>query len=133
MTTSQNNYSDFLKKNKIFKHSVNGLSRFLILWIIRFHYKIHGYGILKELDKFFETSINEGVLKPSSSSKIYSLLNEMEKSEVIVSKIEMNDNKKVKYYFITEKGDFLLNYLFERFVGIFENPQWQLLLNDFEF
>lgn len=132
MSNIQNNYSEFIKKNKILKHSVNGLSRFLILWIIRYNKNIHGYSVKKELDKFFKSSIEEGVLKKSSSSKIYSILNQMEDSELIISKLEIHDNKKVKYYSITEKGDYLLNYLFKRYMGVYQNPQWKLLLEDFE-
>jgi len=133
MTNLQNQYSDYLKESKILRHSVNGLSRFLVLWIIRYHKDIHGYEIIKELDRFFEVSISEGVLNKTSSSKIYSLLNDMEESELITGEnVIQENNKKVKYYSITEKGDFILNYLYGRYLSIFNNPQWKLLFDDFD-
>ena len=49
----QKNYSDVIVNNFTIKHYVNGMSRFLILWIVKYNGSIHGYGILKELDKFF--------------------------------------------------------------------------------
>ena len=63
----QNNYLSFIKENKILKSTVNGIYRFLVLWIIKYHGPIHGYAILKELEKFFETLISQGVLKKTSS------------------------------------------------------------------
>lgn len=62
----QKNYSKVVNKNYIIKSYVNGMSRFLILWIIKYNDKIHGYGILKELDKFFTILIEEGSLKTSN-------------------------------------------------------------------
>ena len=70
----QDNYVDFIKGNKIVKSTVNGLYRFLVLWIIKYNKSIHGYGIMKELDKFFENLIDEGVIKKSNPSKIYPIL-----------------------------------------------------------
>ena len=40
---------DFIKKDKIVQHTVNGISRFLILWIIKSSGSIHGYGVMKFL------------------------------------------------------------------------------------
>ena len=49
----QKNYVEVITNNSIIKHYVNGMSRFLILWIIKYKGPIHGYAILKELDTFF--------------------------------------------------------------------------------
>ena len=59
----QNDYTSFIKNNNILKSAVNGLYRFLVLWIIKYNKSIHGYGIMKELDKFFKNLIEEVVLK----------------------------------------------------------------------
>ncbi len=66
MVTKQNNYAEFVKDNKILKSAVNGLYRFLVMWIIKYHKSIHGYAIMKELDRFFENLIDEGVIKKSN-------------------------------------------------------------------
>lgn len=69
---NQNLDSDFIKKNKIVQHTVNGISRFLILWIIMENGPIHGYGLLlKQLNKFFENLIDVGSLRKSSPSRVY--------------------------------------------------------------
>ena len=83
-----------IKHNRIVKHSVNGLSRFLILWIIKYNGSIHGYAIMKELDKFFFNLIEEGVLKPSNSSKIYPILRNMEEHGTIIGKWHQQENQR---------------------------------------
>ena len=72
--TKQNNYTEFIKNNKIVKSTVNRLYRFLVLWIIKYNDEIHGYGIMKELDKFFEHLIDEGVMKKSNPMRIELIL-----------------------------------------------------------
>jgi DNA-binding PadR family transcriptional regulator len=74
----QKDYSKIINNNSIIKHYVNGMSRFLILWIINYNDFIHGYGIMKELDKFFSILVDEGSLKKSNPSNIYPILNKME-------------------------------------------------------
>ena len=71
--------SNFIKKDKIVQHTVNGISRFLMLWIIMENGPIHGYGLIKQLDTFFVNLIDVGSLKKSSPSKIYPILKDMEK------------------------------------------------------
>jgi len=67
---------------KVFKNFSNGIIHNLILWIISKE-DIHGYGLMKKLNGFFnfedskcEISIN--------SSKIYPILSKMEKRGFIV-------------------------------------------------
>ena len=81
------NYSDVINNNSIIKHYVMGMSRFLILWIINYKGPIHGYAILKELDVFFSTLIEEGSLKKSNPSNIYPILNKMEEWNLISSEL----------------------------------------------
>lgn len=128
--TKQDNYVDFIKGNKIVKSTVNGLYRFLVLWIIKYSKSIHGYGIMKELDKFFEHLIEEGVIKKSNPSKIYPILKQMEEYELITGEEGDQDDKKVTFYQITEKGEFFLNYIFNKFVLHEMNPQWKLIYDD---
>ena len=128
--TKTDNYVDFIKGNKIVKSTVNGLYRFLVLWIIKYNKSIHGYGIMKELDKFFEHLIEEGVIKKSNPSKIYPILKQMEEYELITGEEVDQDDKKVTFYQITEKGEFFLDYIFKRFVLHEMNPQWKLIYDD---
>ena len=128
----QKNYSKVVSNNTVIKSYVNGMSRFLILWIIRYNRLIHGYGILKELDKFFMILIEEGSLKKSNPSNIYPILNRMEESGLITSEFRMKNNKQLKFFSITEDGEYLLEYLYSRFDLIHNNPQWRLLFGDMD-
>ena len=128
----QKNYSKVVSNNTVIKSYVNGMSRFLILWVIRYNKLIHGYGILKELDKFFMILIEEGSLKKSNPSNIYPILNRMEESGLITSEFKMKNNKQLKFFSITEDGDYLLEYLYSRFDLIHNNPQWRLLFGDMD-
>ena len=128
----QKNYSKVVSNNPVIKSYVNGMSRFLILWIIRYNKLIHGYGILKELDKFFMILIEEGSLKKSNPSNIYPILNRMEESGLITSEFKMKNNKQLKFFSITEDGEYLLDYLYSRFDLIHSNPQWRLLFGDMD-
>jgi len=121
---------DSLKKNRIVKHGVNGLSRFLILWIIKYNKSIHGYAIMKELDKFFFQLIEDGVLKPSNSSKIYPILRKMEENGTIIGKWHKQENQKVKYYSITEHGLQIFYYFVNKKEYMLKNEQWILLFKD---
>ena len=121
------NYSDVINNNSIIKHYVMGMSRFLILWIINYKGPIHGYAILKELDVFFSTLIEEGSLKKSNPSNIYPILNKMEEWNLISSECIIKKNKKLKYFQITDSGLHVLNYMYSRFDIIHNNSQWKLL------
>ena len=104
MSSIKNNeYSEFIKNDKIVKHTVNGISRFLILWIIKHYGPIHGYNISKEFSDIFEILIISGNLKKSNPSKIYPILKDMEDNSLIAGEDVFKDNKKVKFYEITEK------------------------------
>ena len=123
----QKNYVDVITNNSVIKHYVKGMSRFLILWIIEYKGPIHGYAILKELDKFFSILIEEESLKKSSPSNIYPILNKMEELNFIESECKVKNNKKLKYFKITDEGSHVLNYMWSRFDIIHNNPQWKLL------
>ena len=123
----QKNYVDVITNNSVIKHYVKGMSRFLILWIIEYKGPIHGYAILKELDKFFSILIEEESLKKSSPSNIYPILNKMEELNFIERECKVKNNKKLKYFKITDEGSHVLNYMWSRFDIIHNNPQWKLL------
>jgi DNA-binding PadR family transcriptional regulator len=123
----QKNYVEVITNNTIIKHYVNGMSRFLILWIVKYKGPIHGYAILKELDAFFSILIEEGSLKKSNPSNIYPILNRMEEIKLIVSELKVNNNKKLKYFKITDEGVHVLNYMYSRFDIIHNNSQWKSL------
>ncbi|WP_298522036.1 PadR family transcriptional regulator [uncultured Methanobrevibacter sp.] len=126
----QKNYVEIISNNAIIKHYVNGMSRFLILWILRYKGPIHGYAILKELDAFFEILIEEGSLKTSNPSNIYPILNKMEELNLIISEFKIKNNKKLKYFKITDDGEHVLEYMYSRFDLIHNNDQWKLLFED---
>ena len=108
MSNVSKDYSKIINNNKVIKHYVNGMSRFLILWIIKYNGSIHGYGIMKELDKFFSILIDEGSLKKSNPSKIYPILNKMEECGFISSNTKFKNNKEIKYFQITSEGEHCL-------------------------
>lgn len=122
---------EFVKKDKIVQHTVNGISRFLILWIIKNSGPIHGYSIMKELDTFFESLIESGTLKKSIPSKIYPILKNMEENELIHCDIKIQDNKQVKFYTITDKGEFLLEYIKNSYINIRKSNHGSQFFNDF--
>lgn len=123
----QKSYVEVITNNSIIKHYVNGMSRFLILWVIKYKGPIHGYAILKELDAFFETLIDEGSLKKSSPSNIYPILNRMADLNLISGELKVKNNKKINYFSITDDGEHVLTYMYSRFDIIHANPQWKLL------
>lgn len=97
-------FREFLEK---FESEINrGISTLCILSIInRFNQEgIYGYKILKVLEN--ETNnmliIEEGTLYP--------LLRNLERDELIESK-KLKTGRRRKYYFITEEGEKILNYL----------------------
>ena len=126
----QKNYIEVIHNNLIIKHYAKGMARFLILWIIKYNGPIHGYAILKDLDKFFSILIDEGSLKKSNPSNIYPILNKMEDLGLITSEFKIKNNKQLKYFKITDDGVHVLDYLWSRFDIIHNNSQWKLLFED---
>ena len=108
------------------------MSRFLILWIIKYNGLIHGYGILNELDKFFTTFIDDKSLKQSNPSNIYPILNKMEDVGLIASEFKIKNNRQMKYFKITDDGEYVLNYIYSKFDVIHNNPQWKSLFEDMD-
>ena len=116
-------------RKKFLKHFSNGITHNLILWIISKEC-IHGYGIMKKLDEFFsyedaccETNIN--------SSKIYPILSKMENAGLIVGEWKVNENnKRVKYYSITQYGENVLKDIQDHMRSVLTNTSWISFFED---
>ena len=116
-------------RRKFLKHFSNGITHNLILWIISKEC-IHGYGIMKKLDEFFsyedaccETNIN--------SSKIYPILSKMENAGLIVGEWKVNENnKRVKYYSITQYGENVLKDIQDHMRSVLTNKSWIAFFED---
>ena len=90
---------------------------------------IHGYGIMKKLDDFFDFGNDNCELK-SSSSKIYPILRKMESNGLILGEWQTVNNKRVKYYSITEDGEIVLNHIKSNMINVLENPSWLSFIED---
>lgn len=121
----------FEENIKMFQFIVNGLSHFLTLWIIHNYDEIYGYGIMKQLNLFLDCE-NRDCMKKFSSSKIYPLLKKMENANLIEGEWKQKNNKPIKYYKTTEKGELLINTILTKVNAFKENDQWKLLLNEIE-
>ena len=114
---------------KLVKYFTNGITHNLILWIISKE-TIHGYGIMKKLDDFFSFDNGECDLK-NTSSKIYPILSKMEDDGLIAGEWKVNENnKRVKYYSITDDGELLLKHIQFHMSNILTNQTWLYFIND---
>lgn len=113
---------------KLIKHFSNGITHILILWIIS-NESIHGYGIMKKLDEFFDFFDDNCELK-STSSKIYPILRKMEKTGLIFGEWQTVNNKRVKYYSITSEGEVVLEHIKGNMNNVFENATWLDFIED---
>ncbi|MBQ2227082.1 MAG: PadR family transcriptional regulator [Methanobrevibacter sp.] len=114
---------------KIIKHFSNGITHNLVLWIIS-KQTIHGYGIMKELDNFFNFEGGKCEMN-INSSKIYPILSKMEEKGLITGEWKINENnKQVKYYSITEDGELVLNNIKSHMTSILSNSSWIEFIED---
>ena len=113
---------------KLIKHFSNGITHILILWIISKE-SIHGYGIMKKLDEFFDFFDDNCELK-STSSKIYPILRKMEKTGLIFGEWQTVNNKRVKYYSITSEGEVVLEHIKGNMNNVLENATWLDFIED---
>lgn len=116
-------------QKKLVKHFSNGITHNLILWIISKE-TIHGYGIMKKLDEFFSFRQAE-CEKTASSSKIYPILSKMEKKGLIKGEWDINENnKRVKFYSITDEGRIVLKAIRNHMNQVISNPKWMEFVKD---
>ena len=114
---------------KVFKNFSNGIIHNLILWIISKE-SIHGYGIMKKLEQFFNFNDSKCDINVNSS-KIYPILSKMEKRGFIVGEWNINENnKRVKYYSITEEGLDFLKDIQIHMNNVLNNPSWIAFFSD---
>lgn len=119
-----------LKENKtITKHLEIGLTRLIILWKIS-KGDIYGYNLMKIIDEFYRDQIELGLVKKANPSKIYPILKKMEENELIKGEWELKNNKNVKVYKITEKGNHLIEALKDKIATTSLNPKWQEFIHD---
>ena len=114
---------------KLIKHFTNGITHNLILWIISKE-TIHGYGLMKKLNEFFNFEESECDFS-INSSKVYPILSKMEKKGLIAGEWKINENnKRVKYYSITDDGMFVLRNIRQHMNKILDHPSWISYIED---
>lgn len=114
---------------KIVKQFSNGITHNLILWIIS-KQTIHGYGIMKKLEEFFNFENDKCDIK-FTSSKVYPILSKMENVGLITGEWKVNENNKsVKYYSLTEKGQIVLKQVQSRMSDVLTSPTWLTFFKD---
>ncbi len=114
---------------KVFKNFSNGIIHNLILWIISKE-DIHGYGLMKKLNDFFNFENSKCEIN-INSSKIYPILSKMEKNGFIVGEWKINENnKRVKFYSITNEGELFLGNVQSHMKTILQNPSWLAFFED---
>ena len=131
MTDSINDAPEFIVKNRMVQQTVNGISRFLILWVIMDNGPIHGYEIMSLLNEFFQDLIKRKSIRKSSPSRVYPMLKKMEDSNLITGTWHYHDNKKVKYYEITDNGKKLLFFIRDNYLNIKKSSNGSKFFDDF--
>ncbi|WP_299521902.1 PadR family transcriptional regulator [uncultured Methanobrevibacter sp.] len=119
----------FEENKNISKHVIIGLTRFIIIWRIS-KGKIHGYGLMKTIDEFFEEEIKFGIVNKANPSRIYPILKKLEKSEIIIGEWELQNNKNIKVYSITPKGELFLKTMKEKINILSKKSIWKELIED---
>ena len=84
---------------------------------------------MKKLDEFFEFTSDNCELK-SSSSKVYPILRKMEDNGLILGEWKTVNNKRLKFYSITEDGEIVLNHIRNNMEHVLENPNWLDFIED---
>jgi len=81
---------------------MKGFLKIIILWIIT-KGRIHGYEIIKRMKEGIGPK-NDLEFQGPGPNKIYPILHELEKKELIKGDWELQGKRKVKYYEATNKG-----------------------------
>jgi PadR family transcriptional regulator PadR len=93
-----NKMSEYEKK--LMRGLMRGFGNTMILWLIS-KKRQHGYEIMTKLHE----STAPYNTKMPSASKIYPVLHDLEKNELIKGSWEYHGKRKVKYYEITKEGE----------------------------
>ena len=119
----------FEENKNISKHVIIGLTRFILIWRIS-KGKIHGYGLMKCIDEFFEEEIELGIVNKANPSRIYPILKKLENAELIKGEWELQNNKNIKVYTINQKGELFIKTMKEKINTLAKKPVWEELIND---
>ena len=85
---------------------------------------------MKKLEEFFDFENINHYIK-ITSSKVYPILRMMEEEGLIIGEWDINENnKRVKYYSITEKGLNILDKISFALNFISKNPAWIAFYGD---
>jgi PadR family transcriptional regulator, regulatory protein PadR len=84
--------------------SMKGFGKTMILWLISKE-RIHGYELMSKLNQI-NPSVEEKM--KGGPGKIYPILHDLEKANLIEGTWEAHGKRKVKYYEITEEGNLTL-------------------------
>lgn len=103
--------------------------RLLIIWYLSKE-NLHGYLIMKKINKFFEKQIKLGLIGKIHASKMYPILKEMEKEGIIISYSGIHNNKQVKMYKITEKGYKTVRTIKQSFQKDMRTEPWKSFIDD---
>ena len=87
-------------EKKLMKGLMRGFGNTMILWLIS-KKRMHGYEIMT---KIHESTVPYNTKMPSAS-KIYPVLHDLEKNNMIEGSWEHHGKRKVKYYEITSEGE----------------------------
>jgi len=85
---------------------IRGLDKPVILWLLS-REPIHGYGIIKELNRLTGRKLTPGF--------VYPFLSWLEEKGYTIGEWIENNNRTAKYYQLTDKGEALLNKIRELF------------------
>ena len=86
----------------VLSNVMKGFLKIIILWIIT-KGRIHGYEIIKKMKEGIGSE-NDLEFQEPGPNKIYPILHELEKKELITGDWELQGKRKVKYYEATNKG-----------------------------
>jgi len=83
----------------LIKMFIRGFNRVMILWLLR-HGPLSGYRIIREMERLTKRNFSSGV--------IYPFLYDLENMGLITGVQKQRGRKMIKYYFITDEGNRVL-------------------------
>ena len=124
----------FKKKNKTVSHIYLLIVVFFGWILFKFENINDILTVLKGMfcingNEFFDFENANCDLK-SSSSKVYPILRKMEDNGLIRGEWQTVNNKRVKFYCVTEDGEIVLNHIRISMQHVFENSNWLYFIED---
>lgn len=90
----------------LIRAATRGFSRIFVLWLLS-HGSLSGYGIMKKIENLTKRGLNSGTMYP--------VLYELERGGLIVGEWARKGRRMIKYYYITEEGNKVLENVRELF------------------